>query len=104
MWGTCRTVLVQTHVADLMIKVFLRSLTLHLHVCWQLVTGQRFVIVSQLVGWGVPIIIVSESLAFTGVSYRFGNVCHVNHQNSLGDFWIPALVFTGSAALVQFAT
>jgi hypothetical protein len=30
--------------------------------------------------------------------------CHINHQNSLADFWIPLLVFAGSTVIIQFAT
>jgi hypothetical protein len=43
-------------------------------------------------------------LIFSGVSFRFGDTCHINHKNSLADLWIPLLVFTGVTVIIQFAT
>jgi hypothetical protein len=55
-------------------------------------------------GWGIPAIALTLSLVFSGVSFRFGDTCHINHTNSLADFWIPLLVFAGTTAVIQFAT
>jgi len=84
--------------------VFLRSLSLHLQICWQVVVGRPFMFFSQAVGWGIPIIALIIALIFSGVSFRFGATCHINHKNSLADFWIPLLVFAGLTVIVQFAT
>jgi hypothetical protein len=43
-------------------------------------------------------------LGLTGVSYRFGNVCHINHKDSIQDFWGPLLAFSAAALLLQFFT
>lgn len=40
----------------------------------------------------------------TGVSFRFGDVCHVNAAHSLADFWGPLLAIAGAATLVQLST
>ncbi|KAL8784466.1 MAG: hypothetical protein Q9195_009043 [Heterodermia aff. obscurata] len=59
---------------------------------------------SLLFGWGIPIIVASSALAVTGVSYRFGDTCHINHNKALEDYWCPILFFGAAAAIVQFAT
>lgn len=84
--------------------VFLRSLSLHLQICWQVVVGRNFMWFSQGVGWGIPAIGIIVALVASGVSFRFGTTCHINHQNSLADLWIPLLVFAGLTIILQFAT
>ncbi|KAI1390134.1 uncharacterized protein F4822DRAFT_225210 [Hypoxylon trugodes] len=84
--------------------VFLRALSLHLQICWQLVVGRNYMWFSQVLGWGIPIIGLVILLVFSGVSFRFGATCHINHENSLADFWIPLLVFAGLTVIIQFAT
>jgi hypothetical protein len=84
--------------------VFLRSLSLHLQICWQMVVGRSFMWLSHALGWGIPIIGLVVLLVFSGVSFRFGQTCHINHTNSLADFWIPLLVFAGLTVIIQFAT
>lgn len=84
--------------------VFLRSLSLHLQICWQVVVGRNFMWFSQATGWGIPAIGIVLALTLSGVSFRFGNTCHINHHNSLADLWIPLLVFAGLTIIIQFAT
>ncbi|KAJ0326727.1 hypothetical protein COL5a_006607 [Colletotrichum fioriniae] len=84
--------------------VFLRSLSLHLQICWQVVVGRNFMIFAQATGWGIPLVGIVVALVFSGVSFRFGATCHINHKNSLADFWIPLLVFAGLTVIIQFAT
>ncbi|KAH8910669.1 hypothetical protein BR93DRAFT_873113 [Coniochaeta sp. PMI_546] len=84
--------------------VFLRSLSLHLQICWQVVVGRNFMWFSQAIGWGIPAIGIIVALVASGVSFRFGTTCHINHQNSLADLWIPLLVFAGLTIILQFAT
>lgn len=84
--------------------VFLRALSLHLQICWQLVVGRNFMWFSQTVGWGLPVIGVILAFVLSGVSFRFGQTCHINHKNSLADLWIPLLVFAGLTIIIQFAT
>ncbi|EAA35170.3 hypothetical protein GE21DRAFT_1311 [Neurospora crassa] len=84
--------------------VFLRSLSLHLQICWQVVVGRNFMWFSQATGWGIPIIGIIMALVFSGVSFRFGSTCHINHENSLADLWVPLLIFAGLTIFIQFAT
>lgn len=84
--------------------VFLRSVSLHLQICWQQSVGRMFMIFSHASGWLIPFIVVTLALVFSGVSFRFGATCHINHKNSLADFWIPILLFAGLTVLIQFAT
>jgi hypothetical protein len=83
---------------------FMRSLSLHLQICWQVLVGRNFMFFAQAAGWGVPIIGVVLALVFSGVSFRFGPTCHINHENSLADFWIPLLIFAGLTVIITFAT
>lgn len=84
--------------------VFLRSLSLHLQICWQVVVGRNFMWFSQVAGWGIPAIGIVLALTLSGVSFRFGGTCHINHQNSLADLWIPLLALAGLTIIIQFAT
>lgn len=84
--------------------IFLRSLSLHLQICWQVVVGRNFMWFSQAVGWGLPALGIILALTLSGVSFRFGATCHINHENSLADLWIPLLVFAGLTIIIQFAT
>ncbi|KAK5990684.1 hypothetical protein PT974_08953 [Cladobotryum mycophilum] len=83
---------------------FLRSLSLHLQICWQVLVGRSFMFFAQAAGWGIPIIGIILALVFSGVSFRFGATCHINHNNSLADLWIPLLIFSGITVIITFAT
>lgn len=83
---------------------FLRSLSLHLQICWQVLVGRSFMIFAQVAGWGVPVVGIVVALVFSGVSFRFGATCHINHRNSLADLWIPLLIFAGATVVLTFAT
>ncbi|KAJ4173950.1 hypothetical protein NW754_012941 [Fusarium falciforme] len=84
--------------------VFLRSVSLHLQICWQVLVGRNFMIFAQAAGWGVPTLGIILALVFSGVSFRFGATCHINHANSLADFWIPLMLFAGLTVIITFAT
>lgn len=84
--------------------IFLRALSLHLQICWQIVVGRSYMWFAQILGWGIPIIGLVVLLTLSGVSFRFGATCHINHENSLADFWIPLLVFAGLTMIIQFTT
>lgn len=84
--------------------IFIRSLSMHLQICWDIVPGQTFFYVSMGVGWGVAAILFVMTMAFTGVSFRFGDACHVNSLNSVKDFWGPLLGIASAAGLVQLIT
>jgi len=55
-------------------------------------------------GWGIPAIGLTVAMVFSGVSFRFGDTCHINHKNSLATLWIPLLAFAGITVITQFAT
>ncbi|RDL34501.1 Uncharacterized protein BP5553_07629 [Venustampulla echinocandica] len=84
--------------------VFLRAVALHLQICWQLVIGKTFMWGALAAGWGIPAIGLACAMVFSGVSFRFGNTCHINHKHSLADLWIPLLVFSAITVVIQFAT
>ncbi|KAI2638207.1 hypothetical protein GGS21DRAFT_488908 [Xylaria nigripes] len=84
--------------------IFLRALSLHLQICWQMVVSRNYMLFSQAFGWGIPVVGLILLLVFSGVSFRFGQTCHINHENSLADFWIPLLIFAGLTVVIQFAT
>ncbi|PHH90297.1 hypothetical protein CDD83_4065 [Cordyceps sp. RAO-2017] len=83
---------------------FLRSLSLHLQICWQVIVGRSFMVFAQAAGWGVPVLGIVLALVYSGVSFRFGATCHINHPNSLADLWIPLLVFAAATVVITFAT
>ncbi|KIV90516.1 hypothetical protein PV10_07813 [Exophiala mesophila] len=88
----------------IVIWIFCRALALHLQICWEVVPGDRFFYAALAFGWLVPAAGLTVTLALTGVSYRFGNVCHINHKYALQDFWGPLLAFAALALVLQFIT
>lgn len=83
---------------------FLRSVSIHLQICWQVVPGTKFFWASILTGLALPAAFVAAALAVTGTSYRFGETCHINHQNALADYWVPLLGFAAVSTILQFIT
>jgi hypothetical protein len=83
--------------------ILVRAVSMHLQVCWNVVPGSRFFWGSQVAAWGVPIIFANLTLFLSGVSYRFGNVCYLNHQNAMV-FWSPMIAVGGAAFLLQIFT
>ncbi|QSZ30005.1 hypothetical protein DSL72_004523 [Monilinia vaccinii-corymbosi] len=84
--------------------VFLRSLAVHLQICWQVVLGESFMWGALATGWGIPAVGVTFAMIFSGVSFRFGDTCHINHDNSLPNFWVPLLLFSAATLIIQFVT
>ncbi|PGH11103.1 hypothetical protein AJ79_05048 [Helicocarpus griseus UAMH5409] len=83
---------------------FCRALSLHLQICWDVVPGKRFFYTTLTLGWLIPAIGLAVGLAITGTSYRFGSICHINHDHSLADFWGPLMGFAAAALVIQFVT
>jgi hypothetical protein len=77
---------------------------MHLQICHDVVPGPRFFYFSTVVGWGLSFLFFIITMKITGVSYRFGDTCHVNAIKSMGGFWAPLLTIAGIAALLQIAT
>lgn len=84
--------------------IFMRALSMNLQICWDISPGRKFFYASQLFGWGIPAVLFCITITITGVSFRFGSACHVNHENSMGDFWGPLLAFAGAAGILQLIT
>jgi hypothetical protein len=84
--------------------VFIRALSMHLQICWDVMPGKKFFYWSQALGWSIAATFFTVTITVTGVSFRFGDVCHVNSPNSVKDFWGPLLVISGGATLIQLAT
>lgn len=66
--------------------------------------GRKFMYGALATGWGIPILATALAFNFTGVSFRFGDTCHINHKNSMADFWGPLLVFCAATLIIQFST
>lgn len=84
--------------------IFIRALSMHLQICWDVMPGKRFFYWAQGLGWTVAAAFFTATITVTGVSFRFGDVCHVNAAHSLADFWGPLLAIAGAATLVQLGT
>jgi hypothetical protein len=84
--------------------IAIRSLSMHLQICWDVIPGAKFFYFANGLGWGFPLIMFVVSMSVTGVSYRFGDTCHLNAKDSMGDFWAPMLAVAGIAALLQLST
>lgn len=43
-------------------------------------------------------------LLLTGVSFRFGSICHININNGLNDYWAPIMAFAAAALITQLVS
>lgn len=77
---------------------------MHLQICWDIVPGNKFFYAAQALGWGVTAALFTVIITLTGVSFRFGDACHVNSKDSMKDFWGPLLAIAGASGLCQLAT
>ncbi|KAF2763655.1 hypothetical protein EJ03DRAFT_322574 [Teratosphaeria nubilosa] len=84
--------------------ICIRALSMNLQICWDIVPGSKFFYLSQTFGWGIPAALFTATMTKTGVSFRFGQACHVNHHGSMADFWGPLLGFAGASAILQLMT
>lgn len=55
-------------------------------------------------GFGIPGIGLAVMLILTGVSYRFGSMCHINIKDSIQDYWAPIMSFAAAALVLKLAT
>lgn len=84
--------------------VFIRALSMHLQICWDVLPGKKFFYAAQALGWGIIAVFFTVTITFTGVSFRFGDACHVNSLDSMKDFWGPLLAIAGISTVLQLAT
>jgi hypothetical protein len=84
--------------------IFIRALSMHLQICWDVTPGKRFFYWAQGLGWSVAATFFTITITITGVSFRFGDVCHVNAEHSMKDFWGPLLAIAGAAMVIQIST
>ncbi|WPH01702.1 Hypothetical protein R9X50_00455400 [Acrodontium crateriforme] len=84
--------------------VFIRALSMNLQICWDIVPARKFFYISQALGWGISAALFTATITATGVSFRFGNACHVNHDNSMADFWGPLMAIGAGAGILQLIT
>lgn len=84
--------------------IFIRALSMHLQICWDVTPGTKFFYWAQGLGWSVVAAFLALTLTLTGVSFRFGDVCHVNAQHSMSDLWGPLLAISAGAVLLQGST
>lgn len=83
---------------------FIRTVAFHLQVCWEVVLGPKFMWTAFFFGFGIPAVGLTVMLILTGVSFRFGQICHINVTNGLYDYWIPVMIFASAALFLQVAT
>ncbi|CAI7595379.1 unnamed protein product [Penicillium palitans] len=83
---------------------FIRTMAFHLQVCWERVLGPKFMWGAFVCGFGIPAIGLTIMLILTGVSFRFGDICHINVTNGLYDYWIPVMIFAVAALFLQLST
>lgn len=107
MWGMCPRIRDESFWGGFLANnksVFLRTLSLHLQICWQAVPGRRFFLAAQAAGWSVPVVFLAVALSVTGVSFRFGESCHINSKNGLETFWGPLLAVAAASIVTQAIT
>lgn len=83
---------------------FLRTLSVHLQICWRFSPGKVFFYGAQLAGWGSAAVFVALPVSLTGFAYRFGDACHLRSKNSLGTYWGPLLAVAAVSIVLQLVT
>lgn len=83
--------------------IVVRSVFMHLQICWDIVPGRVAIIAANIAAWSVTIALTAAVLAHVGVSYRFGDYCHVN-IGSTSTYWGWMIGFGALALLIQVAT
>ncbi|KAH7380669.1 hypothetical protein BKA66DRAFT_609761 [Pyrenochaeta sp. MPI-SDFR-AT-0127] len=86
------------------IWVFLRSLWLFLRIIYDVAPGRRFMYASIATGTLLPVVFLVAVLTSTGYSYRMGQTCLPNHENSIVTFWMWLLIFAILAFVLQSIT
>lgn len=85
--------------------VFVRALSMHLQICWDVTPGRKFFYWAQVLGWVFPAALFVAAITSSGVSFRFGPAaCHINHNKSMLDFWGWLLAIAGVAIVIQLCT
>lgn len=77
---------------------------MHLQIVWDYLPAKTFFYLAQILGWSVVAAFFTATITVTGVSFRFGDVCHVNSKHSMKDFWGPLLAISGAATIIQLLT
>ena len=57
--------------------IFIRALSMNLQICWDIMPGRKFFVVSQALGWGIPAILFAVTMKVTGVSFRL-SLIHIS--------------------------
>ena len=83
---------------------FVRALSMHLMVCWDITPGTRYYYSVQAFAWAASAILLGACLGVTGVSFRFGDYCLVNHDKAFDTFWGPVLGIAAVTTALQLAT
>lgn len=77
---------------------------MHLQICWDIIPNRTFFWTSQIAAWGCTAAVTTVCLYITGVSFRFGDYCHVNNYKGLQTLWGPLLGFAGLSLTLQAST
>ncbi|KAL3459311.1 hypothetical protein BJX64DRAFT_301416 [Aspergillus heterothallicus] len=80
---------------------FYRSLTLYLHLCWEIDLGDKFMYFSLTTIFGCAGALVPVVFYISGVAYQVGKVCVVSRHRSVESVWGPFLGVSGVALLLQ---
>lgn len=69
-----------------------------------MVPGRKFFLTAQAVGWTIPVVFLAVALSITGVSFRFGESCHINSKDGVETFWGPMLAVAAASVVTQSIT
>jgi len=86
------------------IWVFLRSLWLFVRIVYDVAPGRKFMFCSIAAGTLLPIVFLIAVLTTTGFSYRMGQTCLPNHENTITTFWVWLVLFAGLGFILQAIT
>jgi hypothetical protein len=80
---------------------FFRSVSLYLHLCWEIELGTRFMYFTFLATFLGSGGVLTLTLLITGASYQVGKICSINLYKSVGTFWAPLLGVSTASLFLQ---
>ncbi|CZT20356.1 uncharacterized protein RCC_06215 [Ramularia collo-cygni] len=84
--------------------ILLRSLWIHLQLCWGVYNVRKLYWWIQIFGWGVPAVLLAVTMPVTGVSFRLGTMCLPNQKNSYLTYLGWLMAFACLSGLLQLWT
>ncbi|KAI9933746.1 hypothetical protein ASPWEDRAFT_105538 [Aspergillus wentii DTO 134E9] len=94
-------ILLMLGVWIVVISCFFRSVSLYLHLCWEVDLGQIFMYTSLTTTIVGSIALVILLVGVSGISYQVGKTCYISIPHSKATFWGPMMAVAALSIILQ---